>query len=83
MHIIDSLARAIESEIPRHINKWSVTQDLAIQIIDDWESAILKLNHFGHKCPAIIRRYLMAKFNLSEEDWNLLGQKKESQKGTL
>tara|TARA_B100000795_G_scaffold64461_1_gene43566 strand:- start:834 stop:1004 length:171 start_codon:yes stop_codon:yes gene_type:complete len=56
---------------------------LAIQIIDDWESAILKLNHFGHKCPAIIRRYLMAKFNLSEEDWNLLGQKKESQKGTL
>ena len=83
VHAIDSLAGAIESEIPRHINKWSVTEDLAIQSIDDWESAILKLKLFGRKRPAIIRRYLMDNFNLSAEDWDLLGQKKESQKGTL
>ena len=83
MHTIDSLSLSIESEMPRHINRWAVEDDFAIQNMDNWMTNILKLKHFAKHRPAVIRRFIMEEFDLSDEDWFLLGQKKRVPKGTL
>ena len=71
LHIIDSLKAEIESEIPRHIDRWKDSPapfyGYPFSSIDEWERNIEELREFARQRPQYVRQHIMAKFGLS--DW--------------
>src|SRR5690625_3242940 len=60
---IDELAANIENEIPHSIKRWK-----NIESVDTWKENIEVLHDFAERRPAIVRKHLLKKFNLTEQD---------------
>ncbi|MGM0689171.1 MAG: lamin tail domain-containing protein [Bacillota bacterium] len=62
---IDELAANIESEIPRHFERWGGS-------VDHWYHEIDNLREFARLRPAIVVEHIRQKFQLSEEEMQIL-----------
>ena len=82
-HHIDSLCHTISAEMPHHISRWAGEADYAIQSVEEWRLNVEKLKAFGAKRPAIIKGFLYEQFELTDEGWRFLEQKKELRKSEL
>lgn len=60
---IDELAANIADEIPHSIKRWG-----NIKSVKHWEENIEALHDFAKKRPAIVKKHLFKKFNLTDKD---------------
>lgn len=65
--VIDSLAAAIASEMPQHINRWKDTAPYALQSMEQWEGQLQELRDFATQRPTVVLQQLQKQFNRKEE----------------
>ncbi|MDR9417217.1 MAG: CotH kinase family protein, partial [Gracilimonas sp.] len=57
-YVIDSLSQRIESEMPRHIQRWGNS-------VQDWENDVRKIQNFANGRPSVMKEHLKTQFGLS------------------
>ena len=71
VQIIDSLRANIESEMPRHIEKWRIHcggyehTECGIRSMTAWESDINVMKDFANQRPAYVRQHIISGFGLT------------------